>query len=220
MLDFIKDAFLLSIFDSQYTLHNRFCLIYFKFLNLSPESKNMKDLKSSFSHLYNTYINELYSYGKALGMGNEDLEDAIHDVFLHIIDRQKQSQLNIDNIKFYLFRCLKNRMISDRRKSKNLENVENIDDYSFSIKVTSLDALIEEEEKTQLSKRIENILLCLTNRQREAIYLRYMQELSYEEISVLLEITEKGSRKLMSRAIEKIRDEQIPLLLFLSFLIK
>jgi len=180
----------------------------------------MKDLKSSFSHLYNTYINELYSYGKALGMGNEDLEDAIHDVFLHMIDRQMQSQLNIDNIKFYLFRCLKNRMISDRRKSKDLENVDNVDDYSFSIKVTSLDALIEEEEKTQLTKRIETILLCLTNRQREAIYLRYMQELSYEEIAVLLEITEKGTRKLMSRAIEKIRDEQIPLLLFLSFLIK
>lgn len=180
----------------------------------------MKDPKSSFSHLYNAHINELYSYGKALGMGNEDLEDAIHDVFLHIIDRQKQLELDTSNMKFYFFRCLRNRMISDRRKSKDLENVDQVDDYGFSIKVTSLDFLIEKEEKELLSNRIENILQSLTNRQREAIYLRFMQELSYDEISTMLDITEKGARKLVSRAIEKIREEQIPLLLFLSFLIK
>lgn len=197
---------------------NRYCLIYF--LNLPTETKKMKDLKSSFSQLYNVYINELYSYGKALGMGNEDLEDAIHDVFLQIIDRQNQLNLDFDNIKFYLFRCLRNRMISDRRKSKDLENVDNIDEYTFSIKVTSLDSLIEEEEKVLLSNRIETLLLSLTNRQREAIYLRYMQDLSYEEIASLLDITEKGSRKLVSRAIENIRDKQIPLMLFLSFLVK
>jgi len=180
----------------------------------------MKDPKSSFSQLYKVYNNELYSYGKALGMGNEDLEDAIHDVFLHIIDRQKQLQLDFINIKFYFFRCLRNRMISDRRKTKDVENVDLIDDYSFSIKVTSLDALIEVEEKEMLANRIETIMLVLTNRQREAIYLRYMQELSYEDIASMLDITEKGARKLVSRAIEKIREEQIPLLLFLSFLIK
>lgn len=180
----------------------------------------MNNSQPPFSQLYSTYVNELYSYGRALGMCNEDLEDAIHDVFLHLIDRQKQLRLEIDSIKFYLFRCLRNRMISDRRKSKNLENMDELDDYSFSIKVTSLDSLIEEEEKDILSNRIELILQSLTNRQREAIYLRYMQELSYEEIASMLDITEKGVRKLVSRAIDKVRDEHISLLLFLSFLIK
>ena len=35
------------------------------------------------------------------------------------------------------------------------------------------------------------MLQCLTARQREAIYLRYMQELSYEEIAEMLHITER-----------------------------
>ena len=75
--------------------------------------------------------------------------------------------------------------------------------------MTGLDLLINKEERTKLMNRIEKMLQCLTARQREAIYLRYMQELSYEEIAEMLHITEKGSRKLVSRAMIELKNVKL-----------
>ena len=88
-------------------------------------------------------------------------------------------------------------------------NIENLNDSDFPIYVTGLDLLINKEERTKLMNRIEKMLQCLTPRQREAIYLRYMQELSYEEIAEMLHITEKGSRKLVSRAMIELKNVKL-----------
>lgn len=44
--------------------------------------------ESLFLYLYDSYVNDLYAYGKALGVSHEDLQDIIHDVFL------KRSSIN------------------------------------------------------------------------------------------------------------------------------
>lgn len=166
--------------------------------------------ESLFLYLYDSYVNDLYAYGKALGVLHEDLQDIIHDVFLHIMDHY--AGLNMcDNkqVKFYLLKCLKNKIISNARKNMEIYNIENLNDSDFPIHVTGLDLLINKEERTKLMNRIEKMLQCLTARQREAIYLRYMQELSYEEIAEILHITEKGSRKLVSRAMIELKNVRL-----------
>ena len=40
--------------------------------------------ESLFLYLYDSYVNDLYAYGKALGVSHEDLQDIIHDVFLKV----------------------------------------------------------------------------------------------------------------------------------------
>ena len=166
--------------------------------------------ESLFLYLYDSYVNDLYAYGKALGVLHEDLQDIIHDVFLHIMDHY--AGLNMcDNkqVKFYLLKCLKNKIISNARKNMEIYNIENLNDSDFPIHVTGLDLLINKEERTKLMNRIEKMLQCLTARQREAIYLRYMQELSYEEIAEILHITEKGTRKLVSRAMIELKNVRL-----------
>lgn len=164
--------------------------------------------------LYKTYVNELYSYGIAFGTDRAVLQDAIHDLFLHFIEKKTYLR-DIENVKFYLFRALKNKLISVGRSSVFFENIDDKIDYTFALKVTSIDLLIEEEERVQLTKRVEELLFCLTNRQREAIYLRYIQELSYDEIGELLGMSPKASRKLVSRALIRIRENNFSVLFFL-----
>lgn len=176
------------------------------------EKKNEDDL---CSWLYKTYVNELYSYGIALGADRVVLQDIIHDIFLYFVEN-KSNLKKIINVKFYLIRALKNRLISAERSIKHFDDIDESVDYSFSLKITSVDLMIEEEDRARLIKRVDELLLCLTNRQREAIYLRYIQELSYEEIGELLEMTPKASRKLVSRALIRIRENNFPILLFLT----
>lgn len=163
------------------------------------------ELEVIFSHLYNSYIDDLYAYGKALGVRSEDLQDVIHDVFLHVIDHYDNLNFYDDNVKYYLLKSMKNKIVSNMRQQKDAHNIESVNEYDFPIHVTGLDILIDKEEQTSLTSRIESMLKHLTSRQREAIYLRYMQELSYQEIAGLLNITEKGSRKLVSRAIIELK---------------
>ena len=47
----------------------------------------------------------------------------------------------------------------------------------------------------------------LTERQREIVYLRYIQEYDYEQIAQLLNITVHGCRKLLSKAMQNLREK-------------
>lgn len=155
--------------------------------------------------LYERYVNQMYSYGMALGVEEDTLHDLIHDVFLHLFEHQNEIQEG-ENEKYYLLRCLKNRLISVQRKKIDFEELPATDHYPFLMTVSGLE-IEEEEERLEVSSLIENMMQCLTGRQREAIYLRYMQELEYDEIAVLLGLTTKSTRKLVYRALDHIREE-------------
>jgi RNA polymerase sigma factor (sigma-70 family) len=171
--------------------------------------------EKAYTKIYNHYVDMLFAYGVGLGFEREMIKDAIQDVFYKLYFNRK-SLRQIDNLKYYLFRMLKNRLLDI---TKTMMGTNDIDNYeqSFSIKVTILDELILHEDKLILQNKIEKLLACLTNRQREAIYLRFMQEMEYEEIADLLKMTPSATRKLIFRAMERMREQDLSvLILFLS----
>lgn len=168
----------------------------------------------AYKILYEKYINEMFSYGVALGVEKEMLYDLIHDVFLHLIEHQNEIP-GEGNEKYYLFRSLKNRLISQKRKEISFEDIEEVDDYEFSISVSGLELIEEEEERKEVAGLVEEMLQCLTGRQKEAIYLRFMQGLEYDEIAKLLGLTTKGTRKLIYRGLDRIREQYAAALIYL-----
>lgn len=155
----------------------------------------------------------MYSYGRSLGISDDVLHDLIHDIFLHLFEHQNEIEKG-KNEKYYLLRSLKNRFISLKRKEIECEELVETEEYHFQISVSGLDLIEEEEERKEVAEQIENILQCLTARQREAIYLRYMQGLDYEEIADLFGLTAKSTRNLIYRAIDRMREEYPPILSF------
>lgn len=57
-------------------------------------------------------------------------------------------------------------------------------------------------QKHKLQKALEKI----SPRQRESIYLRFIQELDYEEIGTILEINYQSAKNLVSRTLIKLRE--------------
>lgn len=164
----------------------------------------MKDKQLKYKWLYETYENDLFSYGMAFGLEKEALEDAIHDVFLHLYERE-HGLWESENIKFYLLNCLKNHILSLQRKKIRLENIEETEEYRFMIDVEGLESIEAEEERIEITRQLEKLLQCLTDRQREAIYLRFAQNMSFEKVAEMLDINTKGAQKLVYRAIEQMR---------------
>lgn len=165
--------------------------------------------QNDIASIYSRFVDDLFTYGCYLGFERETVKDAIHDIFIKITtDRDKLD--NISNIKFYLFRSLKNRLLDIHKNQKEyigLENIDILQEIPFYIEVNMEELMIEEEEQMQIKTEIEQMLNSLTDRQREIIYLRYVQGYDYQQISELLHISVHGCRKLVSKAILSLREK-------------
>lgn len=167
--------------------------------------------------IYNQYVNDMFIYGKYLGFESEIIKDAVQDVFVKITIKSEILE-GVSNIKFYLFRALKNRLIDIYEKEKRGVNINEalvIDELPFAIDVNVEKLMIKEEKKAKIKSEIEEMLNSLSPRQREIIYLKYVQDYNYEEIAALMQITIHSCRKLVSKAIITLRERFA--LIFLIF---
>lgn len=176
-------------------------------------------LFSNIASTYNEYLDTLYSYALHLGFDEQTAMDAIHDIFYKLCTHH--SSLNeINNLKSYLFRSLRNRLIDIKRSNKeNTTPLSEQDDVQevlpFQLFVTIEDELIMEEDAEEIRLRVENVLNRLTDRQREIVYLRYIREQSYEEIAEIMQISVAACRNLISKSITKLKESSLTIALFL-----
>lgn len=160
----------------------------------------------AYSLIYRMYVQDLFSYGRSFTRDNELLKDAIQDIFFKILCNRKLLQ-DVQNLKYFLFKSLKNRLI-DLQKATIAKEELFPDDSLFSVKITILDDIIKEEERISIQHKIDALLNKLTSRQREAVCLRFIYEMEYDEIANLLNMNNpKSARNLVSRAIERLREE-------------
>ena len=158
----------------------------------------------SFSLIYKKHIDELFSYGISLGIPTEICKDALQDTFYKLyITREKLH--HVENITAYIFKTFKNCLINLNKKERHREKIVSFPN-SFSIQVTVLDDIISNEKAELIKKKVESLLSKLTPNQREAVYLKYMIGLQHKEIAEVLNINEESARKLLYRAMEKLRE--------------
>lgn len=163
--------------------------------------------ESSFAALYDYYADKLYSYGLHLGFNAETCKDAIQDVFIKIHSVSAKLP-EIKNPTAFLFKSFKNRLIDIVRLSKRDVELNGTED-SFILNITVLDHIIDKERSERLKQKVELILNQLSATQREAVYMRYISGMEYKEISEILNIKPDSARKLMHRAMEKLREQNI-----------
>ena len=184
-----------------------------------------QDDYEAFSHIYNLYINDLLSYGISLEFPEETCRDAAHDVFFKIFTEKKRLS-SVKNPASYLFRSFRNHLFNVQKRQNRLSPDFTFEKNTFTTEITILDTLINEEETQKLKNLVEELLKELTPRQREAVYLRYMKEMDYEEIASFLNMNANSARRLVSRGIENLRNKALnednesfaALLLFVLFI--
>ena len=179
-----------------------------------------KDNFLNIAAIYDENLNALYSYALHLGFDEQTSMDAIHDVFYKICI-MNTNIFELSNIKSYLFRAVRNRLIDIKRVNKisddNFEIEESETNLPFQLNVTVEDEFIEKEDSEEIKRKVENVLNNLTDRQREIVFLRYIQEHSYEEIAEIMNMTIESSRNLISRSLTKLKETNLPsyILLFI-----
>jgi RNA polymerase sigma-70 factor (ECF subfamily) len=176
--------------------------------------------KASYAWIYDKYFRLLYNYGRKIGIESEQLEDAIHDVFIDIW-RSRENLAATTSVRFYLYRSLRRRV--SRNSSKRFYFSGNefiVDSLMGKSSPSSEDEFIDKEANQLRVHRLKKLLNDLAPRQYEALILRFYDELSYGEIAVILNVNEQSARNLIQRGLFQLRlyaKHIIPLVIVLLF---
>jgi RNA polymerase sigma factor (sigma-70 family) len=159
----------------------------------------------AFAELFETYSDILFRYGLKFIDNEEDVKDCIQELFIKLYDNRK-SLLSVENVKLYLLKSLKNRIIDHIRKENNRAHTLPLDDLQFSANYY-FDPEEETDQDQGIMEKFDSVLKQLTNRQKEILYLHYQMGLSYQDICLLLDINYQSVKNLMFRTVDKIRKE-------------
>ncbi len=173
--------------------------------------------KEAFSVLYETYFDTLYRYGIKFVMDENIVKDCIQDLFIKIYNN-RASLSSTNSPKFYLLLSLKN-LIIDYLSKYNRITYLSPEDLPFFITYQYQEEDDSNEIDDEIKNKFDKVISLLSPRQKEALYLHFQLELSYEEVSKLLDINYQSLRNLIHRSISKVR-EQMDLSLFMMVFIK
>ena len=159
----------------------------------------------AFSILYNKYVQRLYSYGMHSCRDKDLVLDCLQELFTLLWDRREKLS-EVTCVNYYLFksfrRLLMNRLTVGR---KFLISLSDRDSYGFDFSPSQEETLIEEEWETERNKKVRNSLHSLTKRQREAIYLKFFNQLSYHEVAAIMDLHVDSVYNLISKSIDLLR---------------
>lgn len=174
--------------------------------------------EKAYLYIYKLYAQDMYSYGMLFTTNSELVKDCLHDVFIKIHrNRKKLSQ--VDNIRLYLLKAMKNYLFDIFDKKKELFHNDTIEPV-FSPEYTIEDKIIRQEELHYQSRKIRQMLESLTPRQKEVLYYRYMKNLTYDEIGEIMQMNYQSILNLIQRSIKKLRETFAESKVYLSIIIQ
>lgn len=173
--------------------------------------------RDAFHVIYKNHVQALFKYGCNFSQDEAFVKDCIHDVFIDLV-RYGSALGSTNNIKLYLLKSLKRKIVKSLYKRRHFKVLEK-EDVEFQYYLSEEDEMADDMGSQNRSQLLNTAMTVLSPRQREAIYLKFVSNLSYEEISNLLEINYQSARNLIFRGVEKLR-AALPKEIILFFLQK
>ncbi|ANA81080.1 sigma-70 family RNA polymerase sigma factor [Paenibacillus glucanolyticus] len=172
--------------------------------NFTDEKKLILEIMNGeidkFSIIIDQYQNRIFSYFIKMGMNYSDAQELTQETFFKAYTKLDQHNLS-KKFSTWLFSIAINLMRDFQRKQKWMLKLpfavnENVADYR-----TPESEFIYEDQK----KSIMNLLNVLPMKKKQILILRYLGELSYQEIADILQISSMKVRNELFSAKKKLR---------------
>lgn len=164
-------------------------------------AKIAKGDKPSFGILYERYLDQIYNYIFFQVNGNHhETEDLTEEVFLRAFTTVLDKPRNQANFKALVYRIAHNLVIDSYRTKKTEVDLEKVE--VISEKLPNPEATLE---NVQLSKELAEAIKTLKPNLQEVIILRYILDLSTDEIAEIMGISRNYVRVLQYRALQNLK---------------
>ena len=156
--------------------------------------------EGAFRTIYSTYYNDLFNYCYGILKNRTTTEDCLQDFFVHLW-RKRQRITPKTTVKILLLGILRNFTLDFIRKNKCRHKHTN----QFSLENKSLVHSIEQDiiskETTKHKQQvITKLINTLSPQQREALFLRYYENMDIAEIAAVMGLSYAAAAKHLSRA--------------------
>lgn len=172
----------------------------------TPEAKLWQEFKAgdeaSFALIYQKFFPCLFNYGSKVCHEPEIVKDCIQDLFVYIW-HHRTSLADTDSIKYYLWTALKRRILRVISSSSAY-----CGDNPFMLPITEEgieESLIIEEVAQERKEQLLSVMRVLTQRQRQAVSLKFFQNLKNEEIAERMSIGIEAVYNLISKSLTTLR---------------
>ena len=157
----------------------------------------------AYTSLYHAYFRLLNNYGYKFTRDINLIEDVIHDLFVNLWTN-RENLGNPTSIKNYLYKSVRNMLFRKIRNQMRFSDLVESDEH-FPFEVSFDHQLIVNEEQKKIQETLKVVLGQLPPRQREIIYLRFYDGLSYDEIADIMGINVSSTYKLLYKALENLQ---------------
>lgn len=153
--------------------------------------------------IYQQHFFKLYNYGMKISRDADLVKDCIQDLFIHIW-KQRESISDTTSIKYYLFKALRRRIVDELTSSKEIL-IHPQAQKGFVFELPYEQTLIEEQISQEKKQKLLACLNTLPKRQKEALFLRYYENMSPQEVASIMSLSIDSTYVLFSKALHYLR---------------
>lgn len=196
-LNVVKKLHTLFVSSSGEGLWERFC----------------KGDRDALGTIYRGYVDDLFHYGMHFCRDSEIVKDCLQDLFQCLWLEREHISSDVQNISYYLLSSFRRRLLRSLIKNRKFNTESSFASFDFELIPPQEEIIIQNETYHQQVTQLREGIAALSRRQREAIYLRFYQNLSYADIAHLMSMKVDSVYNLISKAIGLLKN------MFLLFLL-
>ena len=160
--------------------------------------------EKALEELIRLFGKPLALYGRKLVKDDPLIQDCIQEVYIQLW-QYRAGLRQVTEIRPYLFTCLRRKIISAlKRQSIFVSNSHELE-LPFLIEFSIEAQLIENELEAERVQTINRFINQLPKRQKEAVYLRFFENMSNDEIAGVMGIKYQTATNLIHEALASLR---------------
>ena len=158
------------------------------------------DRRQALSQLYDRYAGGLYAYACVLARSLAEAEDAVQECFARLAERPGRLK-DVENPRGYLFRMLRNECFRGRSRWLRWWRQDLV------CGTARFDGEVHGGEDSHLrAEEVQRAVDALPPTQREVVFLKVWQEMTFAEIGEVLGISPNTAASRYRYGIEKLRE--------------
>jgi len=155
--------------------------------------------------LYNRYYHALLFVGLKEIRDAQLVKDTIQQLFLYLWEKRETIH-RADNVKAYLITSFLRKLSADWKKTGKVSTLQVVySQYAEDTAPTPEEDLIKKDEQQHQSRHLLEYINELPSRQKELLYLKYYEGMSYEEIVQQTGLTHRTVYNKIHEALKKLR---------------
>lgn len=161
--------------------------------------------ESSLQRIFDKYYTPLFNYGHKFSADDHLIEDALQNLFVKLW-KNRDGIKDTGSVKNYLYKSFRRVLLRMLEVQQREYSFSVLDGWTWPGQELGYDqTLISRERLETIRSNLVAALERMTPRQREIIHLRYYEEMEYEEIAALMQLSVSSTYKLLYKAIDTLR---------------